>query len=200
MKYFHTILAAMAIAGASTAQTTHELTNIGSTFSPAVINMVAGDSIHLVLIGPHTCTQVDQATWDANDITSNGGFDFPNGEHTFVLNDEGTTYYVCVNHVASMGMKGQFIVAANTSGVQEQDGNEPALLHPNPANSRVTVSGFVTGQRVEVLDAAGKRVLEAAPASDGIVDIASLEAGNYSFVVRDEKGKAVATERLVIAR
>ncbi|MBZ0207633.1 MAG: T9SS type A sorting domain-containing protein [Flavobacteriales bacterium] len=199
MKYFHSTLAALAFATATTAQTTHELTNIGNTFDPPVINMIAGDSIHLVLSNPHTCTQVDELTWLDNENTPNGGFNYPSGEFTFALNVPGTYYYVCSPH-ANSGMKGQFIVATDNTGVHEQVGNTPPLLTPNPANSRVVLSGFVTGRRVEVLDAAGKRVLEAVPASDGVVDVASLGTGNYSVVVRDEKGRAVATERLVITR
>lgn len=185
-----------ALSVAVAAQTTHELTNAGSTFSPPVINMVAGDSIHLVLNGPHTCTQVDEATWQANDNTSNGGFDYPNGEHTFALDVPGTYYYVCANH-ANMGMKGQFIVAIS-SGVQERNGAMLPQLFPNPATKRVTVPGSQAGRSVQVFDLKGRSVLEVPVTSSNVLDVSMLEVGTYLVAVKDEQGRRLARERLVI--
>lgn len=198
MKKSCTLLTALAMVSMVNAQTTHELTNVGTTFSPAVITMIPGDDIHLVLAAPHTCTQVDEATWNADGNTSNGGFNYSSGETTFSLSTPGTYYYVCTPH-ASMGMKGKIIVESGM-GVQEQAADAVLRLFPNPANSSVRIPGLAVGQRVQVLDMTGKVVLEALPTEDGTVDISSLGTGNYSVVARDAKGNPTATERLVIAR
>lgn len=189
----------LALSVAAAAQTTHELTNVGTSFSPTVINMVAGDSIHLVLGNQHTCTEVDQATWNANDITSNGGFDYPGGEYTFALDQAGTYYYVCLNHVVNMGMKGQFIVATNT-GVQDQVADPVPQLFPNPANKRVTLSGIMPGKQIRVHDMNGRLVLQTTTSTNGAMDISTLEIGTYLVTVRDEDKQPIALERLVITR
>ena len=183
----------------ATAQTTYELTNMGTTFVPSVINMVAGDSIHLVLGNLHTCTEVEQATWNANQSTSNGGFDYAPGEYTFALDQAGTYYYVCVNHVANMGMKGQFIVAVNT-GIKEPAGSAAMQIFPNPASTQVTVSGVATGQVLNVLDLNGRMVFMATTTVDGSLDVSKLDVGTYTVIVKDEQGGSIAKERLVITR
>ncbi len=194
--YTTTFLLALSVA--ATAQTTFELTNIGISFDPPVINMVAGDSIHLVLADPHTCTEVDQATWEANDNTPNGGFDFPSGEHTFALDVAGTYYYVCSPH-ADNGMKGTFLVATNT-GVQDQAAGPVPQIFPNPANKRVTVSGIVAGQQMQVLDMNGRLILEMTSSPDNVLDVSALEIGTYMLTVKDEQGGSTTLERLVITR
>ena len=83
--------------------------NAGFTFSPATLNVNAGDTITFSLAGIHNVVEVDQATWNANGNTSNGGFTLPFGGGTLVLIDPGTYYYVCQPH-ASQGMKGMIIV------------------------------------------------------------------------------------------
>lgn len=183
---------------AGQAQITHELTNSGTTFSPSVITMQAGDSIHLVLPNPHTCTQVSQATWEANGNTSNGGFNFPSGEHTFSLSVPGTYYFVCIPH-ASMGMKGQIIVEDNT-GVQEAMDLSAIQLAPNPARDEVHITGTEKGQTVEVFDAALRKVLVARPGPDGRVDVSPLKAGNYQVTINDAHGQWSKTMPLVIVR
>lgn len=178
------------------AQATHELTNVGLTFSPALITMNAGDSIHLVLSNPHTCTEVDQATWDANGNAPNGGFNYSAGEHTFALDIPGTYYYVCAVH-AGMGMKGKIIVE-NGSGIQAATDLGSIKLYPNPARNEVRIGGFEPGQSVQVMDAALKLVLEAKPKADGLLDISPLPAGNYNVSVRDAKGQWTVSLPLVV--
>jgi plastocyanin len=198
MKHTYTLLAAMAIAGAASAQTTYDLTNGGTTFVPDVINMQVGDSIHLAISAPHTCTEVSQATWIANGNTSNGGFNYPSGVHTFALNTAGTYYYVCIPH-AGMSMKGVFNVESGV-GVPEQEANAVLQLSPNPANTSVHIAGVASGQRIQVREVTGRVVLETILGEDGMVDISSLHTGNYSIVVRDEQGNLTAAERMTIAR
>lgn len=91
--------------------------NSNMTFSPATLNAKVGDQITFVIGPGHTATRVDLATWEANLDTSNGGFDFAEGTHTYTVqaSDVGTIYYVCDFHV-SMGMKGKIIVSNSSSG------------------------------------------------------------------------------------
>lgn len=196
MKQTISLLALLAVALSCQAQATHELTNAGTTFSPNVITMAAGDSIHLVLDDPHTCTEVDQATWEANGNTSNGGFNFPSGEHTFSLDVPGIYYYVCIPH-AGMGMKGKFIVE-DGSGISEATNLGNILLYPNPARNEVRIGGFEPGQTVQVLDATLKQVLEGKPNANGVLDISPLTAGNYNVSVIDAKGRWTVTLPLVV--
>lgn len=188
----------LAFAWTAQAQSTHELTNVGNSFSPAVINMVAGDQIHLVLANPHTCTEVDQATWDANGNTPNAGFNFPAGEHTFSLDVLGTYYYVCTPH-AGMGMKGQIIVTSGT-GVQEAPAGDAVQITPNPALNEVRITGLGQGQIAMIYDAAGKLALEATPIAGGMLDISSLEAGKYSVSILDKQGALITVKPLVVVR
>lgn len=188
----------LTLALVASAQTTYELTNVGNTFSPAVINMLVGDQVHIDISAPHTCTEVSQATWNANGSTSNGGFDFGPGENTLTLDVPGTYYFVCIPH-ASMGMKGQIIVSTST-GVEEAQEMPSLLLLPNPASNSVQLTGTTAEMRVQVMDMMGKRVLDASPGVSGILDVSGLAAGTYAVLVNDASGKAIVQERLVIVR
>lgn len=198
MRKIPTLFLFAALPWAASAQTTHELTNVGNTFSPNVITMDAGDNIHLVLTGNHTCTQVDQSTWNANGNTPNGGFNYSAGEHTFTLDVPGTYYYVCIPH-AGLGMKGQIIVEP-TTGVREEASTAQLGLFPNPAGNEVWINGLETGQIVQLIDAAGRLVLESQPTGDGLLNIAGVETGNYQVAIRDASGRMIAVKALAVVR
>ena len=189
----------VALVATVSAQTTHELTNSGTTFSPNVINMIAGDNIHVVLPSPHTCTEVSQATWNANGNTSNGGFNFSSGTNTFSIDIPGTYYFVCIPH-AGMGMKGQIIVTDNTTGVHEAAVANTLQIFPNPANTILTLSGVAAGRQLSVVDVNGRTVLETITSADGKLDVSMLQPGSYTVMVKDEKGEPGVQTRLLIAR
>ncbi len=189
----------VALAIGASAQTTYELTNSGFTFSPNVINMQAGDSIHVVLPPPHTCTEVSEATWNANGNTSNGGFNFSSGTNTFSLDVPGTYYFVCMPH-ASMGMKGQIIVSASTVAVQETTTANALQIFPNPAIGHITLSGVAAGLPLSILDVNGRSVLETATSVDGKLDVSMLQTGTYTVIVKDATGQPGMQTRLLIAR
>jgi plastocyanin len=198
MKPHVLLITASVLATTLKAQTTHLLTNSGTTFSPNVITMQAGDSIHLVLPSPHTCREVDQSTWEANGNTSNGGFQYPSGDTTFVMDVPGTYYYVCILH-AGMGMKGQFIVE-DASGIAAATELSQFRLVPNPAGNEVRITHFECGQTVQVRDASLKLVLAATPASDGTLNISALKAGHYTLELRDARSQWSVSLPLVVAR
>jgi plastocyanin len=194
-----TLLSLTLITLGAQAQTTHQLTNAGFTFNPPVITMQAGDSVRVSLPSPHTCTQVSQATWNANGNTPNGGFNFSSGTHTFALTIPGTYYYVCSPH-ANMGMKGQIIVLGPNS-IGEASVNSTMDLFPNPATEIVHIDASVVkpGSAVVIYDLSGKRVMQVAPMVTTSVNVGNLTPGTYLMVVSDAKGALLLHERLVIA-
>ncbi len=193
-----TLLSIILLAGATQAQTTHQLTNAGLTFNPSVLTIQSGDSVHLVLSSPHTCTQVSQATWNANGNTPNGGFNFSAGTHTFSLSIPGTYYYVCIPH-ASSGMKGQIIVLGPNS-VDDTEATGSQRAFPNPASTFVNLDASVAvpGSSLVFFDLSGKKALQVAPVVTPTVNIDGLAPGTYLMVVSNAQGAMLLQERVVI--
>jgi plastocyanin len=179
---------------------TFNLTNSGFSFTPPVIEMTTADDIQVVLPSPHTCTEVSQATWNANGNTSNGGFNFSSGTHTITIDMPGTYYYVCIPH-ASMGMKGMIIVTS-TTGVGEHNALIPMHLSPNPASSSVRLGIATTdaSSRINVLDVNGRVAMEMPAPANCTLDVSRLEVGTYTVVLKNGQGDMLARERLVITR
>ena len=182
------------------AQTSHTLTTQGFTFNPDNLTINLGDTIHLTLGASHTCTEVDEATWNANGTTSNGGFDYPGPVvQSFVLATPGTYWYVCQPH-AGIGMKG-IINVTNSTGVEEQEVISDLKLYPNPASTEVTIKleGANTGM-LSVVDVQGREVIRRPMNANGRLDVSALEPGNYNVSVLNNEGKVIARQRLSVVR
>lgn len=197
MKHPATVLLFSSVLAAQ-GQTTHELTVQGLTFDPPVINMVAGDSVHVVLPEPHTFTQVDESTWMNNENLPNGGFNFASGTHTVAIEFPGTYYYVCSPH-ASMGMKGQLIVSVNMA-VPEAATALPPALFPAPASRQVTLTGVPAGAPVTVYDLSGQVWLRVPAAPGSTIDVSELPVGSYVVLAHDGTGNVLLNQRMTIAR
>lgn len=103
------LLVSISIAGYSKIWT---INNSGSTFSPATITIVYGDTVRFTITVAHDAREVSQTTWNAGGTTAlPGGFQTPFGGG-LVLPTQlgvGTHYYICTPHVG-IGMKGTIIV------------------------------------------------------------------------------------------
>ncbi len=123
--------------------TTHTIVNSGTTFVPSTININLGDTVKFVLESIHNVVEVSEATWNANQSTSNGGFVLPFGGGKVVLSEIKKYYYVCQPH-ASFGMKGTITVLQPTDVKYKSDPmNDEFILHqnyPNPFNPKTEIT------------------------------------------------------------
>ena len=172
---------------------------VGFTFSPDVLNVTAGTEISLNIGGGHTMTEVDEATWNANGNTSNGGFNYSPGQHTLELTIPGTYYYVCMPH-SSMGMKGRIIVEGGT-GIDGTTGTTALRIFPNPAREHVTVTSEGSGSmELRLIDASGREVLRHRLTGNDRIDVTRFATGRYTALVTDGSGTVHARQRITITR
>ncbi|MBK9177867.1 MAG: T9SS type A sorting domain-containing protein [Flavobacteriales bacterium] len=181
------------------AQTTHNLVTGSSSFSPSLLTIQPGDIMNISVNPGHTCTEVTQATWDANGTTSNGGFNYSPGTHQLVLTVPGTYYFVCQIHVF-MGMKGRIIVEAGT-GVSDYGAASSFSVAPNPASDNLTVQADpATAAFVSLIDVQGREVLRRKVKGSDTVSITHLAAGDYTIALLDAQGIIREQKRLRIVR
>ena len=147
-----------------TVTSSYSYDNYMFAFSPATISITLGDTVVFSLASIHSALEVNQATWNANGNTSDGGFNTPFGGGTVIPTHTGTYYYVCANHYA-MGMKGTITVAVPT-GVRDEHQSIPHefLLiqnYPNPFNPGTSITYELPVESrvaVTVIDMQGKIV------------------------------------------
>jgi plastocyanin len=193
MKHLFTLLAVTA----TSALSAQSISTSGFTFTPNLLTVLQGEEITLSIGGGHTMTEVSEATWNANQNTSNGGFNFSSGNHTLTLNTPGTYYYVCQPH-AGMGMKGRIVVEINT-GLPQHANRAQIQVFPNPATTEVQINAPASNQ-LRLIDTQGREVLRRNLTGNDRLDVANFEAGNYMAIVVDGTGTIVARERFTIAR
>ena len=125
----------MTLSGVAAFCTTWDVTNSGTTFTPASITIALGDVVNFSLGSNHNAVEVSKATWDARGNTAlSGGFSTPYGGG-IVSADKltaGIHYYVCQPH-ASIGMKGM-ITVLNPTGLSDNQAKEVISVIPNPSN------------------------------------------------------------------
>jgi plastocyanin len=176
------------------AQTTYTIIGVGDSFSPATVTVNQNDIVRFNLNSTHDVEEVSKATWDVNGTTVlSGGFSFPSGSGDYTASTPGTHYYVCVNHVASHGMKGTIIVNAITA-VNETQVENGVNVYPNPAGDFIIykAGSNSTVHEIRILDLTGKMLLilnEPGFSENQIrIDIANLNKGIYFIMVKSEKG------------
>ena len=144
MKKTITLPLVLAVSLAAHAQT---IVQTGFAFEPATLLVDAGQEITITLNAPHTATEVSEATWNANENTPNGGFNFSAGTHTLTLDVPGTYYYVCSPH-AGMGM----LTLIDAQG-------RVALRHTTTGADRVDISALAAGNYNATLSDATNKVI-----------------------------------------
>lgn len=121
---------------------THQISANSSqfTYSPSSITINLGDEVNFVLARSHDALEVSQGTWQANGVTSNGGFSVPFGGGLVTASQltVGTHYYICTPH-ATFAMKGT-IVVVNTTEIDETNFPINILLAPNPASDYFSIT------------------------------------------------------------
>ncbi len=174
------IILLVLILGCSTVcySTTYIIGNSGNTFTPDTLSINLGDTVNFVVASIHQPREVDQATWNANGTTSNGGFDLPHGGGIVVPTQTGIHYYVCVPH-AAFGMKGTITVNPVTD-VKDISQTIPGTFnlmqnYPNPFNPSTTISFSLPSKSfvsLKIFDVIGNEIAT-------IVN-QELSAGNYT--------------------
>ena len=180
--------------------TDHTIVTSGFTYSPSTLAAAIGDNITIVASGNHPTTEVSEETWNANGTTPlAGGFGTNTTSFTFTVEEAGTIYYVCNNHVGA-GMKGQINVSAvgideyidevnvNFGAMPITDGTlSYAIEAPENAIKTIEVVGL-NGQQVivaEVTSAEGRLDLNARP-------------GVYIVLLKDADGNMVFRESISV--
>jgi plastocyanin len=176
-------------------QTTHNLTNVGNTFSPAQMTITAGDIVNWVgASNMHNAVQVSQATWTSNGNTPlEGGFwlglNAPGGATSHTFDTPGTYYYVCIPH-ASLGMKGQIVVQQGSVEVEESNAAAVAVSLTNLGSGQFLLNGSDLNQ-LTVFGLNGKLVhSESLIGTDSqrTLNLAKLAGGTYIAVVENALG------------
>lgn len=191
MKKIITILACSLFITHGMFATKYTITISGFAYSPATVSALVGDTVSIAASTTHPLVQVDQTNWNNNTPTAMaGGWGTKTTTYTFVITTTGTIYYGCVNHMASMGMKGQINVSS--SGIKQiTSTNGKAILYPNPAVNgefSVKLTNSTANGKVVLYNMEG-RLLETYTLTAGIAEIKSkLPMGSYFYgVVVNEK-------------
>gem|GEM_PF-490684 len=188
------LLAASLTAGAQSITSTSQF-----TWSPDLLTVTAGTPITITVTGNHVMRQVSEDTWNNDQNTGVGGFEFSGGTHTLVLDEPGTYWYVCVPHVSS-GMKGIIIVEGGNS-VPETGTDSQFNVFPNPAKDQITVLSDRTRiAYTSILDVRGREVLRQDLHGMDRINVSTLVVGSYTLVLFNSKGEMQERQRLSITR
>ncbi len=114
------------------------ITIFGTSYSPPTLTVNPGEVITIQASASHSLAEVSATTWGVNGTTPlGGGFGVKTANYTFTASTLGTIYYVCQNHVASMGMKGTITVVAPTGLTSQSLLNQNIVLFPNPVKNEI---------------------------------------------------------------
>ena len=200
MKKITTTLACLIFITQGLLATTYTVTISGFTYSPATLNASVGDVVTIAASTTHPLVQVDQTNWNANTPTAiSGGWGTKTAAYTFTITSTSTIYYGCVNHMASMQMKGQINVTA--TGIKQVTAtSNKAVLYPNPIENgefTVKVENNTLNGKVAIYNMEGKLV-ETHTLNAGVAEIKTkLPAGEYFYAVTINQ-KEITREKFII--
>ena len=180
--------------------TKHTIAISGFAYNPTTTSAAIGDTISIAASTTHPLVQVDQTNWNANTPTAMaGGWGTKTTTYTFTIVSSGTIYYGCVNHMASMQMKGQINVVA-TGVKQISSTTNKTMLYPNPAiNGEFTVKteSTTSNGKVTIYNIEGK-LLETYTLAAGLAEIKTkLPAGAYFYAVTINQKEVIRNKFLI---
>jgi plastocyanin len=194
------------LAGISNAQTTHDITVTNFSFTPATLNITAGDTVRWTnVLGDHNVVA------DDNSFTSGPVAPAP-WEYSHIFTTAGSNPYYCALHggPGAQGMSGVIIVE-NPVGVPEDeliaDKFELQQNYPNPFNPTTTISFSIpslTFTSLKVYDILGNEVAilvnEEKPAGAYEVEFnaGGLTSGVYMYSLH--AGNFIATKKLLLMK
>lgn len=192
MKKSTTLLCALMIVGALSAQTTYHVSAQNDSFSPNSLSISVGDSVIFTNV---------QGTHNVNGTTAT----FPSNPASFG-NSVGTgwTYgvkftvpghydYRCDLHF-SMGMTGTIDVSDTTMGISEN--SIPDIdFYPNPTRNNIYFNNTHLIQEINVCDILGNKLMSFKNISQQQLNLSCLPSGVYFLDVVTENNRL--TKRIV---
>lgn len=199
-KLFYTFIFSTAFT-VSVMATTHTVSNIGNTYTPATLTIMIGDTVNFNLSNNHNVVEVSETTWNSNGTTAlNGGVSLGFGGGQLIFNNVDTIFYVCTPH-AGQGMKAKIIVQGSNLNTEA---NNFILSHLYAGtNQTIYLEGFnLESEALEysVFDLTGKVVARGnSLTSGGQFSIAIPMTGSTGmFIVQLFNSKTRLTKKLIL--
>ncbi len=180
--------------------TDHTIVTEGFSYAPSELSAAIGDNITIVATGNHPTTQVSEETWLANGTTPlPGGFGTNTTSFTFTVEEAGTIYYVCNNHVGA-GMKGLINVSA--VGVDEYLDEVKVDFGTMPITDGTLEYSIQAAdnlvKKIEVVGMNGKKVhISEVDSSEGQIQL-NARPGVYIVLLKDVDGNMVFRESISV--
>jgi hypothetical protein len=76
------------------------------------------------------------------------------------------------------------------SGVESPEFSQAVTVYPNPVSEMLFLKSDFRNARIEIFDAAGRKVISQQVENGTPVNVQSLAAGNYTFLVIHQLGRA----------
>jgi len=200
MKKHYLLFVLAILLGTGLYATDHTIVTEGFSYAPSELSAAIGDNITIVASGNHPTTQVSEATWLADGTTPlPGGFGTNTTSFTFTVEELGTIYYVCDNHVTA-GMKGLINVSA--VGVEEYADEVKVEFGAMPITDG-TLEYSIQGPEniatsIEVIGINGRKVhYSEIDSTEGQIDL-NARPGVYIVLLKDVNGNAIFRESISV--
>ncbi|MBX2973364.1 MAG: T9SS type A sorting domain-containing protein, partial [Flavobacteriales bacterium] len=161
---------------------------------------------HRIVLGDVSGSTTDlyhalwRGTCDGLQLVS-GSCSDPNTSNPASLLPDSTYYLQVYTYTATTGQNTSFSVCIGSDpsigiGIGESVMGANMRVYPNPAQDQITFDvNDANVQRVRMVDAAGRHVLDAP--FTRVLNVASLEAGAYTALLFDRNGAVIARSRFV---